>query len=101
MVFSSINGLQLETKGPREAEGVAKFIDNLMMYLLGYVDSKDKLVRTRICQLMVACINGIDELSDSLWTLFRSKMVERLFDKEASVRVQAIHSTARLQVTRL
>jgi condensin complex subunit 3 len=88
----------LETKGPKEADGVDKFIDNLMLYLLEHVDSKDKLVRTRICQLMVACVNGIDELSDSLWNLFRSKMIERLFDKEPTVRIQAVHTTARLQV---
>ena len=92
--------LFVETKGPREADGVAKFIDNLMLYLLEHVDSKDKQVRTRICQIMVACVNGIDELSDALWSLFRSKMVERLFDKEPTVRVQAVHSTARLQVTK-
>lgn len=79
-------------------EGVSRFIENLMLYLLEHVDSKDKLVRTRICQLMVACVNGVDELSDGVWNLFRSKMIERLFDKEAAVRVQAVHATARLQV---
>lgn len=80
-------------------EGVLRFVENLMMYLLEHVDAKDKAVRARLCQLMVACVNGVDELSDGVWNQFRAKMIERLFDKEASVRVQAVHATARLQVT--
>lgn len=80
-------------------EGVTRFVENLMMYLLEHVDAKDKTVRARLCQLMVACVNGVDELSDGVWNQFRAKMIERLFDKEASVRVQAAHATARLQVS--
>lgn len=36
-------------------------------------------------------------LSDDVWSVFRVKMTERLFDKEASVRVHAIHAMSRLQ----
>lgn len=35
--------------------------------------------------------------SDDVWSVFRVKMTERLFDKEASVRVHAIHAMSRLQ----
>ncbi len=75
-----------------------RFVEGLMRHLLENVDSKDKLIRARICQLMVACLSSVQELSDNIWSIFRIKMTERLFDKEASVRVHAIHSMARLQV---
>jgi condensin complex subunit 3 len=80
-------------------EESAVFLENLLQYLLDKVDCKDKTVRVRLCQLTVACINSLDELSDQLWSLFRAKMVERLFDKEPAVRAQAVHACARLQVT--
>lgn len=79
-------------------EGIVRFVENLMLYILGNIDAKDKLVRLRLCQIMVACVNGVEELGDSVWSIFQAKMIERLFDKEASIRVQAVHAAARLQV---
>ena len=87
-----------ESGKAKENPGIERFIENLMLYLLENLDAKDRNVRLRLCQVLVACVNGVDELSDSVWMLFRVKMVERLFDKEPSIRVQAVHATARLQV---
>jgi condensin complex subunit 3 len=75
----------------------SRFIENLMLFALEGVDVKEKLVRARLCQVIVACVNSVDELSDAVWQVFRAKMMERLFDKEAVVRVQAVHAMARLQ----
>lgn len=74
-----------------------RLIENLMLYALEGVDSKERWVRVRLGQLMVACVNSVDELSDNVWAAFREKMTERLFDKEAAVRVQAVHAMSRLQ----
>lgn len=74
-----------------------RFIENLMLFCLEHVDAKDRVVRARLAQLMVACLNAVDELSDSVWGVFRVKMTERLFDKEAAVRVHAVHAMSRLQ----
>lgn len=75
----------------------SRFIENLMLYALEGVDAKEKSVRARLCQLLVACVNSVDELGDHVWSAFRGKMVERLFDREAVVRVHAVHAMARLQ----
>lgn len=75
----------------------ARLIERLMLHAVNGLEAKDRIVRLRCCQLLVACVNAIDELSDNVWSDFRSKMTERLFDRHASVRVQAIHAMARLQ----
>ncbi|PJF19834.1 Nuclear condensin complex subunit 3 domain-containing protein [Paramicrosporidium saccamoebae] len=74
-----------------------RLIENVMLYALEGVDTKERMVRVRLTQVLVACVNAMDELSDALWSVFRAKMTERLFDKEAAVRVQAVHAMARLQ----
>jgi condensin complex subunit 3 len=74
-----------------------RFIENFMLFCLEHLDAKDKIVRMRLSQFLVACLNAIDELGDDVWSVFRIKMTERLFDKEASVRVHAIHAMSRLQ----
>lgn len=74
-----------------------RLIENLMLYALEGLDAKDRLVRARLAQLMVACVNAVDELSDAVWRIFRVKMTERLFDREAAVRVHAVNAMARLQ----
>lgn len=80
--------------GPTPA---TRLIENLMLYALEGIDSRERLVRVRLAQLMVACVNSVDELGDGVWRVFRTKMTERLFDKEAAVRVQAVHAMSRLQ----
>lgn len=85
------------TSAPQTASFVERFVEGLMSHVLEHLDSKEKLVRSRLCQVMVACLNSVQELTDEIWKVFRIKMTERLFDKEAIVRVHAIHSMARLQ----
>ncbi len=75
----------------------SRFIENLMLYALEGINAKERTVRCRLCQLIVACVNSIDELSDNVWEPFKTKMIERLFDKEAAVRVHAVHAMSRLQ----
>jgi condensin complex subunit 3 len=79
------------------SSSTTRFIENMMLYGLEGVDAKDRFVRARLAQVLVACVNAVDELSDHVWRVFRVKMTERLFDKEAAVRVQATHALARLQ----
>ena len=41
---------------------VERFVEGLMRHVLEHIDSKEKLVRARLCQVMVACLNSIQEL---------------------------------------
>ena len=79
------------------SSSILRLLENLMFYALEGIDSKERLVRVRLAQIMAACVNSVDELSDQVWRVFKGKMTERLFDKEAAVRVQAVHAMSRLQ----
>lgn len=77
---------------------ITDFIENIMKWSLDYIDVKARNVRARLGQLLVACVNSLDEISENLWQLLQGKMYERLFDKEAVVRIQSVYVFARLQV---
>lgn len=47
---------------PNTGGFVERFVERLMAHALEHVDSKEKLVRARLCQVMVACLNSIQEL---------------------------------------
>ena len=51
------------TQQPETAEFVGRFVESLMTHVLDHLDSKEKLVRSRLCQVMVACMNSIQELT--------------------------------------
>ena len=78
-------------------ESHGRFLEFLVKYLVQGIDAKEKLVRARICQLLSGCLNSVDEISDDVYALYREKMSERLLDKEAIVRVQAVQALSRFQ----
>lgn len=43
-------------------DAATRFIENLILFCLEHVDVKDKVVRMRLSQLLVACLNAVDEL---------------------------------------
>ena len=78
-------------------QATTRFLENALLYALDNVDAKDKYVRARLCQVVVAGVNAVEEVSAEVFQLLQSKMMERLFDKEAMVRVHAVHAMSRLQ----
>lgn len=74
-----------------------RFVENALLYALDNIDAKDKYVRSRLAQIVVAGVSAVEEVGDGVWQLLQVKMVERLYDKEAMVRVHAIHALSRLQ----
>ena len=67
-------------------QATTRFLENALLYALDNVDAKDKYVRARLCQVVVAGVNAVEEVSAEVFQLLQSKMMERLFDKEAMVR---------------
>jgi len=80
---------------------ITDFIENIMKWCLDYIDVKARNVRARLGQLLVACVNSLDEISETVWQILQSKMYERLFDREAVVRIQSVYVFARLQVWKI
>lgn len=74
-----------------------RFTEFMIKYLLQGVESKEKYVRSRICHILSCCMYSLDEMSDALWSTAKEKLLSRLYDKEASVRVQAVACLSRFQ----
>ncbi|KAI5189988.1 hypothetical protein NECID01_0783 [Nematocida sp. AWRm77] len=73
------------------------FIHNTIKYLVRGVDAKLKHVRINSLLMLRGCIEHLDAVSPKLWGIVKVKVGEKLFDKEASVRIHAVHIVARYQ----
>ncbi|RKP35999.1 nuclear condensing complex subunit, C-term domain-containing protein, partial [Dimargaris cristalligena] len=75
----------------------SRFIEFLMHHLLKGFNAKDKLVRLRVCQLVALCVNSFGEIDEELYVTLKTKLYERIHDKESAIRVQAVIALCRLQ----
>ncbi|KAG0368508.1 nuclear condensing complex subunit [Gamsiella multidivaricata] len=80
------------------AEGISsRFVEYLMHHLLKGVRVKEKQVRLRSCQLIALSTNSLGAMDDDLYTQLKDSLMERVRDKEAAVRVQAVFALSKLQ----
>lgn len=75
----------------------SRFTDEIIRHLLRGVTAKDKLVRSRSCQLIAAIVNGLQEIDDDLYDVLKFHLCKRLYDKEQSVRLNSALALTRLQ----
>lgn len=75
------------------------FIHNLIKYLVRGVDAKLKHVRINTLSLLRSSIENLDSVSPRLWEIVKTKIGEKLFDKEVAVRIQAVYIAAKYQET--
>lgn len=75
------------------------FMHNLIKYLVRGVDSKLKYVRYNSLSLLWSCMEHLDSVSPRLWEIVKIKIGEKLFDREVSVRIQAVRIAAKYQET--
>lgn len=73
------------------------FIHNFIKYLLRGLDAKLRNVRINSLLLIKHSIEHLETVSPKLWAFLKVKIGEKLFDKEASVRVQAVQIAERFQ----
>ncbi|KAF8957558.1 hypothetical protein BGZ46_002160, partial [Entomortierella lignicola] len=79
-------------------EGISsRFVECLMHHLLKGVRVKEKQVRLRSCQLIALSTNSLGAIDDDLYTQLKESLMERVRDKEAAVRVQAVFALSKLQ----
>ncbi|KAI1316429.1 hypothetical protein EDD11_009992 [Mortierella claussenii] len=80
------------------AEAISsRFVEYLMHHLLKGVRVKDKQVRLRSCQLIALSTNSLGAMDDDLYNHLKDSLMERVRDKEAAVRVQAVFALSKLQ----
>ena len=76
------------------------FLEDLITFLLDFHDSQLKAVRFRTCQIITKLFVGLAdnvEINEDLAERIYDCLVYRLADKIASIRVQAVLATWRLQ----
>ncbi|EPX73665.1 condensin complex non-SMC subunit Cnd3 [Schizosaccharomyces octosporus yFS286] len=113
-IFQSINIVLTIKKGNTNADRVLRFIVTFINYLqqkdpetdiaqpvlkhvLKGLDAKDKTVRFRSCQVVARVINSVKEIDDDIYSILREKLLDRVVDREAFVRLEAVIALSRLQ----
>ncbi|KAI0747199.1 nuclear condensing complex subunit [Daedaleopsis nitida] len=88
----------------RKQEGIAedddtpseRFLSHLLRFLLDGCVAKDKVVRFRVCQCIAEMITHLGSLDEDLFKHLRATLMERLRDKEPTIRAQAAISLSKL-----
>ncbi|GAB5588119.1 chromosome condensation complex Condensin [Umbelopsis nana] len=75
----------------------SRFVEFLLTHLLRGITVKDKAVRLRCCQIIALSINSLGEIDEDLYQKLKRCLFERVRDKEAPVRIQAVTALSRLQ----
>ena len=105
VVVTEANRLDIDADGEGETEQdeiteVHPVTLWMMTYALTCARAADKVVRMRGCEIGAIVMKYLPEdtdLAETVWTISMEVLQERLNDKQASVRVQAIHFAQRLQ----
>ncbi|WFD43046.1 chromosome condensation complex Condensin, subunit G [Malassezia psittaci] len=74
-----------------------RFVAILLKHLLKGLRAKDKNVRLRCCSCIALLVNVVESIDDELYNTLSTLLLERITDRESSVRVQAAVALARLQ----
>lgn len=75
----------------------ARLTASLLKFALKGLGAKDKNVRFRCSQLVGVLVVQLGEVDDDLFQMLRQSLLERVYDKEAYIRVEAVRSLAWLQ----
>lgn len=74
-----------------------RFSEKLLKHLLRGFGAKDKNVRLRCVELVALLVVNLGAIDDEMFVLLKALLKERIFDKEAPVRMQAVIALAALQ----
>ncbi|KAF9348848.1 hypothetical protein BGX34_002209 [Mortierella sp. NVP85] len=89
---------EAENEDEEGAEGISsRFVERLMRHLLKGVRVREKQVRIKSCQLIALSTNSLGAMDDDLYTELKDSLMERVRDKEAAVRTQAVFALSKLQ----
>ncbi|GAA6043061.1 hypothetical protein JCM8097_005142 [Rhodosporidiobolus ruineniae] len=75
----------------------SRLVAQLLAFLLRGFEAKSKIARYRCVQLVALMINSLGEIDDDSYHTLKSALLERVRDKEASVRQHAVVALSKLQ----
>ncbi|KAH9887359.1 nuclear condensing complex subunit, partial [Cubamyces lactineus] len=73
-----------------------RFLNHFVHFLLKGCTAKDKVVRFRVIQCIADTISHLGEIDEDLYTNLRATLLDRLRDKEPTVRTQAVIALSKL-----
>ncbi|TFK38229.1 nuclear condensing complex subunit [Crucibulum laeve] len=97
-----VNEKAAEEKSAQEGDDededttASRFTAHLLKFLLKGFESKDKIVRYRVLQTVAEMVSHLGEIDEDIYTSLRAALMDRVSDKEASVRVQAVIGLSKL-----
>ncbi|KAJ2230458.1 chromosome condensation complex Condensin, subunit G [Coemansia sp. RSA 485] len=95
-VFS--DGQRQDEDDDEDADTMAsRFAEALIRYLLQGFQAKEKMTRTRCCEIVAMSITYLGAIDEDLYVVLVRKLIERVRDKESSIRKYAGVALARLQ----
>ncbi|KAK4501146.1 hypothetical protein PRZ48_006952 [Zasmidium cellare] len=74
----------------------SRLTTQILSTLLPLLQAKDKTIRFRATQITSHMINSLDTLDDTMFQQLRFRLLKRIHDKEAPVRLQAVYGLGRL-----
>ncbi|AJU65827.1 Ycg1p [Saccharomyces cerevisiae YJM1419] len=81
-----------------DEEGIfSRFVDQFIRHVLRGVESPDKNVRFRVLQLLAVIMDNIGEIDESLFNLLILSLNKRIYDREPTVRIQAVFCLTKFQ----
>ncbi|CAG8494900.1 11036_t:CDS:10 [Ambispora leptoticha] len=76
----------------------SRFVESIIGHIIKGIDAKDKNLRLRVCQLIVLFgPKAIDVISEGLFEKLKKKLIERVRDKEVTIRAQAVIALSKFQ----
>ncbi|SGY69030.1 BQ5605_C004g02943 [Microbotryum silenes-dioicae] len=75
----------------------SRLVAQLLAFLLKGFQAKNKVARFRSVQLVALMVNSLGEIDDDTYQLLKQALLERVRDKESTVRMQAVVALAKLQ----
>lgn len=88
----------LEGSDAEESEAFGELTSTIIKHLLRGIESKEKNVRYRICQLLALLMtSGLSEIDEDLFDTLQNALLRRVRDRESNVRVQAVIALSRFQ----
>ncbi|SCV72496.1 BQ2448_4033 [Microbotryum intermedium] len=75
----------------------SRLVAQLLAFLLKGFQAKNKIARFRSVQLVALMVNSLGEIDDDTYQLLKQALLERVRDKESTVRMQAVVALAKLQ----
>ncbi|TFY80499.1 hypothetical protein EWM64_g3513 [Hericium alpestre] len=87
---------QEEDEEEQEETTASRFTARLLKHLLKGFVAKDKNVRYRVVHFVAEMMASVGEMDEDAYDMLRSSLMERVRDKEPTVRVQAVIALSKL-----